>query len=191
MSLTAYMLALDGYADWEPALAIAEINKSDRYELRTVSLSSEPIRSMGGVRILPDLALDQLPPGGACLFIVPGGEIWEKEDLPEVIQFLRQIQSDGVPVAGICGGTIALARAGLLEGRRHTSNAPGYLEAFVPGYGDPAQYVDAPAVQDRGVISASGVGSVEFAYEIIRLLGLYPEEDQPVWMRLFRDKILP
>jgi putative intracellular protease/amidase len=53
-----------------------------------------------------------------------------------------------------------VARAGLIQGRRHTSNGRAYLEAHVPDYRDGEHYVDTPAVRDRGLVTASGLADV-------------------------------
>ena len=45
--------------------------------------------------------------------------------------------------------------------------------------------------RDAGVISASHLGSVEFAREIIDTLGLYDAADRDDWYRLFKHAQLP
>ena len=61
----------------------------------------------------------------------------------------------------------------------------------MPEYDANHLYVDQPAVRDGNVITASGMGGVEFAFEVIRLLDLYSDSDQQVWLRIFRDKTVP
>jgi len=90
----------------------------------------------------------------------------------------------GVPVAAICGATAALARAGALDGRRHTSNAPEYLAAT--GYAGAALYEHKPAVTDQGLITAGAVSALEFAYEILKLLEVYSPETLDAWYGLFK-----
>ena len=51
-----------------------------------------------------------------------------------------------VPVAAICGATAGLVRAGLLDNRRHTSAAAGYLMAT--GYAGGDHYLNQRAVMD-------------------------------------------
>lgn len=106
---------------------------------------------------------------------------------PELRALLDRLDGERVPIAAICAATAAIARAGVLRGRRHTSNGLDYLEQQVPGYDDRAAYVDAPAVRDRGLITASGLGDVEFAAEIMAELGVLSADDRAVWMRLFRS----
>jgi len=59
-------------------------------------------------------------------------------------------------------------------------------------YADAGAYVDEPAVRDRGLITASGLGDVEFATEIMTELDVLSAGDRAVWTRLFRGgRILP
>lgn len=186
-----YMLLTEGFADWEASLAAAEINKSDTFRISTVTLDGDSVVSMGGLRVMPDLSASELNLRDAALLLVPGGTVWEEEDQPYAVSLVRSAVASRVPVGALCGATIALARAGLLQDRKHTSNHPGYLEKFVEEYESDGRYVDAPAVRDRGVISASAMGSVEFAYEVIQLLDLYPKEMQPVWLSIHQEKRVP
>jgi hypothetical protein len=82
---------------------------------------------------------------------------------------------------------LALAFAGLLDTRRHTGSYAGHIETYVPDYAGGAHYAaDALAVSEDRVITASGVGHVEFAREVIGALGLYDERDREIWYRLFK-----
>jgi putative intracellular protease/amidase len=96
-----------------------------------------------------------------------------------------------VPIAAICGATVAIARIGLLRGRRHTSNALDYLRQYVPGYAEGDNYVDAPAVRDRKLITASGLADVEFARELFEELEVLPASARAQWAQIFRSGRLP
>jgi putative intracellular protease/amidase len=96
-----------------------------------------------------------------------------------------------VPIAAICAATVAIAQLGLLRGRRHTSNGLDYLRAQVPGYADAASYVQAPAVRDGQLITASGVGNVEFARELFEELNVLSAEERGMWAHMFRTASLP
>jgi putative intracellular protease/amidase len=93
--------------------------------------------------------------------------------------------------AAICAATVAVSRIGLLRGRRHTSNGLEYLKSQVDGYSDAAQYVDVPAVRDRGLITASGLADVEFARELFEELEVLTPADRAQWAQLFRSAKLP
>jgi len=89
----------------------------------------------------------------------------------------------GVPVAAICGATVGLAAAGLLDDRPHTSNAAEVLTAA--GYGGAEHYVDQPAVTGGDLITASAVAPVEFAREIFARLDVYTPEVLASWYKLY------
>jgi len=183
-----YLLAIPGFADWEPAHALAELRRHGQYRVVVVGLSRDPVRSMGGLTVQPDRVLAELDPRDIAVFILPGGDRWERRSIePELGQALSVLDAAGVPIAAICAATIAIARAGLLHGRRHTSNGLAYLQAQVPAYSEAAAYVDAPAVRDRGLITASGLADVEFAAEIMAELRVLSEPDRQRWTALYRS----
>jgi len=187
-----HMLVFDGFADWEPAFALAELRRSGGLEVVTVGFSVAPVRSMGGLTVIPDRSLDGLDPRAVRLLLLPGGDLWEGA-YPEaaVTRAITAMRDAGVPIAAICGATIAAARAGLLDDRAHTSNERGYLDAHAPGYHGDSRYVDTLAVRDRGVITASGLGPVDFAREIFEELGVFSESDRPLWYHLFKHGRMP
>jgi hypothetical protein len=51
--------------------------------------------------------------------------------------------------------------------------------------------VDDLAVSDDGVITASGLGNVEFAREIFRLLKVYDDNDLRTWYDMFKRGLMP
>jgi putative intracellular protease/amidase len=191
MKPKAYLLVFDGLADWEPAHAFCQIRKSDKYEVLTAGFSVRPITSMAGLKIIPDLALAEVDPSDTAFFMLPGGDMWERESNPAVETLLHRLHEERVLIGAICAATLEIARAGLTRGLRHTSNARSYLKAMVSGYGDDAFYADELAVADQQIITASGLGSVEFAREVIRHLKLYSEADAEMWFDMFKRGVIP
>jgi putative intracellular protease/amidase len=187
-----YLLVVEGYADWEPAHAVAELRRHGRYRVESVGLTSAPVLSMGGIRVLPSTTVPAVDPSDVAVFILPGGDRWETSPVePEIAHLVGRLETERVPLAAICGATVAIARMGLLRGRRHTSNGLEYLRSHVPGYTEAANYVDAPAVRDRGLITASGLGDVEFARELFEELNVLSAEDRGTWATIFRSARLP
>lgn len=184
------LFVFDSLADWEYGYAVAGINNPDmqkepgRYKVRTVALRSDPVTTIGGVRIQPDVTLDQLTTADSAMLILPGGTKWDEGSNGEAVEAARAFLANGVPVAAICGATAGLARSGLLEKRRHTSNAAEYLAATQ--YGGVALYEDAPAVTDGLLITATGVAPLDFARHIFRQLDLYTPEVLDAWYGLFK-----
>ena len=183
-----YFLAIPGFADWEPAHALAELRRHGGYRVEVVAPVPGPITSMGGLSVSPTRPLAGLDPDDVAILVLPGGDRWEQAPREAIIDdTLRLLDAAGVPLAAICAATTAIAATGLLRGRRHTSNGLDYLRQQVPGYAEAAQYVDAPAVRDRGLITASGLADVEFAREIMAELGILTDTDRAAWTTMYRS----
>ena len=189
---TVYFLVFDGFADWQAALALCEIRRPGDWQVRTVGFTRAPVASMGGLTVQPELSLAQLDFQCAALLIVPGGHLWQRGEGEAAVAAIRELHAAGAPVAAIDSGVLALARAGLLDECRHTGNWPGQIASQVPGYAGDEQYdASVLAVSDGGTITASHLGSVEFAREVIHTLDLYSPSDREHWYRLFKHAQLP
>jgi putative intracellular protease/amidase len=189
---SVYLLAVEGYADWEPAHAVAELRRHGGYRVETVGLTASPVTSMGGITVLPSRAIGDVDPADVAVFILPGGDRWQEGAIePELADLLRDLDGREVPIAAICAATVAIARIGLLRGRRHTSNGLAYLRKYVPGYADAEHYADVPAVRDRRLITASGLADVEFAREIFEELEVLPPQSRAMWAQMFRTGKIP
>jgi putative intracellular protease/amidase len=187
---TVHMYVFDTLADWEPGFAIAGLNnpafqaQPGRYRVASVGVSKAPIVTIGGITMLPDLAIEELVPERSAMLILPGGERWDQGGNSEAIDLAKRFLAAGVPVAAICGATSGLARAGMLDHIQHTSNARAYLAAT--GYQGAALYQDQPAVADGNVITANSTAPIEFAYQIFKRLDVYSDEALEAWFGLFK-----
>jgi putative intracellular protease/amidase len=187
---TVHLFVFDTLADWEPGFAVAGLNnpafqaQPGRFRVATVGVSKAPVVTIGGVTILPDLALEELTPERSTLLILPGGGGWDQGGNTQALDLTKRFLAVGVPVAAICGATSGLARAGILDNVRHTSNAREYLAAT--GYRGAALYQDLPAVTDGDVITASSTAPIEFAYQIFKKLDVYSDEALEAWFGLFK-----
>jgi putative intracellular protease/amidase len=188
-----HVLVFDGFADWEPAHALAELRRSGGRTIRAVGFTQAPVLSMGGLRVVPDLALDAVRPDEVELLMLPGGDLWESTTYPRstLDSLIAALLAAETPVAAICAGTLALGRAGALDDREHTSNMRGYLPAHAQEYAGAGSYVEAPAVRDRHVITASGLSGVDFARAIFAELGIFDAADEALWFDMFKHGKLP
>jgi len=187
---TVHLFVFDTLADWEPGFAIAGLNnpafqaQPGRYRVATVGAGKAPIVTIGGVRILPDLAIEELTLEDSAMLILPGGGGWDQGEHTQALDLAKRSLAAGVPVAAICGATAGLARAGMLDSVRHTSNARAYLAAT--GYQGAALYQEQPAVTDGNVITAGSTAPIEFAYQIFKQLDVYSDEALDAWFGLFK-----
>jgi putative intracellular protease/amidase len=187
---TAYLLVQYGYADWEPASALAELRRTFGFSVKTIGLTVEPVLSMGGLKITPDLSLADFKPDDASILILPGGDSWTQGEIPAVSKAVNAVAERQQPVAAICAATIALAHAGLLNDRLHTSNGRDFLGQHVRAYRGAEFYRPLPAVRDRSVITANGLSPFAFAAEIFRALAPDREADIKHYENLYARGLL-
>lgn len=190
---TVYLYVLNTLSDWEYGHVIAELGSgrflkepSQRYRLVLCGRTRDGITTMGGLHLKPDMLVSDIQPGHGDLLLLPGADTWlDPAQAPVITRVREVIESDTAVVAAICGATLALANAGLLDNRPHTSNDPAVLQMFCPEYHGAGSYVDEPAVTDGNLITASGLAPVEFAYQVFRRLGVMAPETLDAWHGLF------
>ena len=121
-------------ADWEYAylttqLAGAEQLKPGRFRLLLVGDGLEPVHTLGNLPLTPEADLDNLEAlaeaGSLAALVIPGGDHYTSGH-ERLIATVGHLMDRAVPVAAICGATLLLAHAGLLDTRRHTSNAASF-----------------------------------------------------------------
>jgi putative intracellular protease/amidase len=186
-SRTAHLAVYDTLADWEPGHLLAELRTGrftgTPFDVVAVAEAPGPITTMGGVRVVPDMLVSDLDPAASDLLILPGADVWDAGGGEAFAAAAARFLAAGVPVAAICGATAGLARAGLLDGRRHTSAAPEYLAAT--GYAGGDGYVDARAVVDGDLITAGPQSPVQFARATLQRLGLASERTLEAYEGVF------
>ena len=69
-----YLLVFDGLADWEIGLITYELNTRNTIPVTTVGFTLEPIRTGGGLRVLPDISLAEIDHDSTALLLLPGGD---------------------------------------------------------------------------------------------------------------------
>ena len=187
-----YVYVFDTLADWELGYVTAELH-SGRYfkkdapavSLTTVGITKEPVRTMGGLRVIPDCVVDDVAVDETSVLLLPGGTDWDDPKHGGIIRKAGELLSAGAAVCAICGATAALANAGLLDRRPHTSNGAGFLESFCPNYQGQRFYVDAPSVADVNLITAGGTGALLWAKQIIAYLGVFAPDTLDAWYAYF------
>ena len=120
--------------------------------LATTGPAEQPVHSGSGVALVPTITLDEAQPGPAVL-LIPGGDTGILLRDARAMAAIRRLGQDTRYVTSVCSGSIALAAAGLLHGRRATSHWS--VRHLLPGYG--AVEVDERVVQDGNRLTAAGV----------------------------------
>lgn len=214
--ITVYAYVLDTLADWEMGYVIAELKSgrffkkdAERVTLKTVGYSTEPIMTMGGMKVAPDCVVGDIVAGGGVagggaggaggagggggggaagstsVLLLPGADTWADPRHGAILQKARELLDAGGTVCAICGATVALANAGFLDARPHTSNGPGFLDMFAPAYKGQGFYVDEPVVSDGNLITAGSTAGLPWAKEIIGRLGVFRPDTLEAWYAYF------
>jgi|SRR5687767_5699000 len=188
-----YMYVLDSMADWEYGLAVAELNtgrffkrQGERLPMKTFALDRMAVTTMGGLKITPDVAIGNITPPDAALLLLPGGNMWQETKHQEVLKMAMDFLQAGVLVAAICGATEAMAQAGMLDNRPHTSNSLDYLKMVFPSYKGEANFKQEPVVVDKNLITAASTAPVDFAYHIIDKLDVFSQRTLKAWYQYFQ-----
>jgi putative intracellular protease/amidase len=141
---------------------------------------------MGGILAAADYRFDDPVLSDADVYLLIGSDAWQGYENDAVFALLRQAHADGKIVAGICGATIALAKAGLLAGKAHTSNGKDWLAEQAPGYAGSEGYVESPrAVVDGRIVTAAGSAPVTFSAEVTRLVAPEASERLDGYVAMF------
>lgn len=168
---TIVTVLTEGYADWETALLNAVARGYYGVQTQFATPGGTPVTSTGGLKVTPDLALEDIDLGAIDALVVNGGTAWSQPDAPDLGPLLVAARDAGKTVAGICDATLALARAGVLDTVAHTSNSSENLAST--GYKGAPLYRDQPgAVVASRVVTAPATAPVSFMAGVMETLGL-------------------
>ena len=141
-------------------------NMPGMIDIVTVAQKAGPVRSGQGPSVVADYGFAECPP--LDLLLVPGGMSTREEVENEtLIGWLRTRAPHIGTVMSVCSGSALLARAGLLDGRRATTNKMFFHE--VAQQGPRVDWVrEARWVEDGKYATSSGVSAgIDMALAVI------------------------
>lgn len=167
------MILTPGFADWEYAYIAGTGGPFYGMSVGFFAPTPGELVSQGGLVTTVSRGTAEIADWEPDVVVVVGGTGWDREGAPDISGILSTQHERGRTVAGICGGTLALARAGLLNEVRHTSNAPSFLVDNAPGYAGAPRYEARPAaIMDDHIITAPGTAATSFAARVFEAAGL-------------------
>lgn len=170
---TIGFIFIPGVADWEYGLLSASAVEWFGAKAVVITPDGRPVKSASGFGLAADRAADPDENGDLDALAVIGSDGWAAEGAPDVADLLKSVDGRGGVIGGICGATLALARAGLFEGKTHTSNGRDWILRHLPDYAGRENYSDvAHAVADGRIVSAPGSAPGTFALAFLE--ALYP-----------------
>lgn len=191
MNNIVYLYVFDTMSDWEIGYLTAELNVGRYYKkglapskIVTVGIEKTPVTTMGGLKILPDIKLDECSIESTDALILPGGETWIQTMHQPILKIAQRCLKEGILVAAICGATMGLAQTGLLNSHWHTSNDLEYLKMICPTYTGERYYKMESVVTDGKLITASGIAPLEFSVHVLKALGVFSSKTLDAWYSL-------
>lgn len=173
------ILLTQGFAGWEYALIAGTGGPFYGLNIQFFTPVVGKIQSQGGLEAVLTQDLDEFSTWQPNAVIVVGGTIWETDKAPDISKSLKTQYDNGAVVAGICSGTLALARAGLLDIVRHTSNDAEFIIQNVKDYtGSEFYHVSDAAIYEDRVITAPGTAPVSFTAAVFEGVGIDQEKVQ-------------
>ncbi len=188
MAVEMGVYLFDGYADWELGYLLGF--SRPRGVTVTAVGQKDKVTSMGGLEVNVKHPLSWLDEARCSCVVLPGATSWSQPELHRAVSDrIARLCDRGIYVAAICGATLSLARLGLLNGARHTSNSLAFIKAAVPEYRGDELYSDELCVVDRNahIVTAPGSASLEFAVAIMRLLEIAPDGEISEGYRLLKN----
>ncbi|MDZ4264067.1 MAG: DJ-1 family glyoxalase III [Pseudomonadota bacterium] len=157
--------------------AVTLIDLLRRAQFNVVSAGLEStvttIKASRGTLLVPDTTLDEALKSEYDMIVLPGGlpGADHLNNDPRIIELLQKMAAAGKYTCAICAAPRALARAGILEGRRATSY-PGTLDKMnISGM----TYTGDAVTRDGTIITSRGPGTaMEFALSLIEAIGGKP-----------------
>lgn len=187
-----YIYVLDTLADWEIGHVISELNSgrffkkgAEKVSIKYVGCSKQSITTMGGLTIVPDCEIEDIVMNENSVLLLPGADTWNNPEHAAIITKAKQLLTIGATVCAICGATTALAKAGILDNRPHTSNGAGFLDMFVPEYHGKNYYVDCLSIADENLITAGSTGALLWTKQIIERMNLFEKDALDAWYDFF------
>jgi transcriptional regulator GlxA family with amidase domain len=131
----------------------------------TVAREASPVRATGGLVVTPAHSFASAPP--IHLLVVPGGFGTRGllHDEP-TLAWIRAVAGSARKVTSVCTGSLLLARAGLLRGKRATTHW-GALD-LLDSLGAGVEVDRVARVVDDGVVTSAGVASgMDMAFHVV------------------------
>lgn len=153
----------------------------------TIAMEESLIVATGGLKITPDFSIHNSPK--IDILVIPGGygtrPLLNNEDLLNWIK----IKSQEVEIlSSICTGSLLLAKAGILDGKRATTHW-GAIDAL-KSISNSINVITNRRIVDDGVITSAGVSSgIDMSFEIVtKILGEEVASDTAKYIEFHRSK---
>lgn len=182
---------LDEFSDWEAAFLSSALNDKNiikNYTTNFASIDKNLKKSMGNLKVLPDLTLKEIDENDVDGLVLIGGRTWRsqtEETNSKIVELVKKFKNDPDKVVGaICDAAYFLATNGLLNDRKHTVNSFDEIKDNL-NYTNAKNFVEMESVIDGNLVTAKGDSPIHFAKNVMMVLGDIPEKNVNLFFDIY------
>ena len=131
------------------------------FRLYTVAETKKPIRTSGGMQIIPDYTIENAPP--PKVIVIPA----QSAPSPPVLEWIRKSSKTTDVTMSVCTGAFVLAKTGLLKGKSATTYHGAFVR-FATQFPDVQLKRGARFVENGNLATAGGLSSgIDLALRVV------------------------
>ena len=131
------------------------------FRLYTVAETKKPIRTSGGMQVVPDYTIQNAPP--PKVIVIPA----QSQPSPAVLEWIKKSSQTTDVTMSVCTGAFVLAKTGLLNGKSATTYH-GAFERFSMQFPDVQVKRGARFVENGNLATAGGLSSgIDLALRVV------------------------
>lgn len=188
---TVLVVMISNFSDWEPALLTAGLQWgyglwNNHHSVKIVTLNQDPVFSIGGLKVIPDYTVDNVPDDFSALILV-GGTSWFNPEAQKFIPLIQNALSNNIIIGAICDAACFLAVNGFVNGVEHTANSLADIKSKTgSAYIGEEKFRHQLSVHSRNIITAKATGNIEFARDVFKALNLAPNTQIDLFYKHFK-----
>src|SRR5262245_59998418 len=155
-------VVIDFCGPWEVFQDVTIPGKEEMpFRLYTVAETTKPIRTSGGMQIVPDYTIENAPP--PKVIVIPA----QSAPSTAVLDWIRKSSKNGDVTMSVCTGAFVLAKTGLLTGKSATTYH-GAFGRFATQFPDVQLKRGARFVENGNLATAGGLSSgIDLALSVV------------------------
>ncbi|MFD1020541.1 DJ-1/PfpI family protein [Thalassobacillus hwangdonensis] len=159
------------FSEYELSVLLSVLSQGNK-PVRYIGLDSTTVQGEAGLTCVTQSKVSDLPIDELDSVVLPGVEDFQHlVGHQGLIDFLKHVQKENMPIGAISSAPYFLAMSGLLDGYRYTTGLTEEQRMFLGTFQED-NYIDAPTVQDGNIVTAKGAAFIDFAITYGKLLQL-------------------
>jgi putative intracellular protease/amidase/YHS domain-containing protein len=155
-------VVIDFCGPWEVFQDVMVPGREDvPFRLYTVAETKKPIRTSGGMQVVPEYTIQNAPP--PKVIVIPA----QSPPSPAVLEWIRNVSKNADVTMSVCTGAFVLAKTGLLNGKSATTYH-GAFGRFATQFPDVQLKRGARFVENGNLATAGGLSSgIDLALRVV------------------------